>query len=325
MEGPVSKTLRQAVLIPLVLLCLGVWTTWTQAAPPTFERAKIELRQHVYQDRNTVGTFYCGCRWEWVGRSGGRVDFASCGYEIRAQEHRAIRTEWEHILPASSFGRQRLCWQEGGRSNCNRTDPVFNAMEADMHNLTPSVGEINADRSNYRFGMLPGGPKQHGACEFRVDFQARVAEPRAEIRGQIARVYFYMHDRYDLRMSHQQQQLMMAWHAQHPPSEWEIERDRRIAAIMGHHNPFVTGERAWALGHRNTADGVVSEIPAGHPALGGASRPESAPIRGNRNSRIYHLPSGCLGYGQIAEQNVIEFSSEADAIAAGYRRAGNCR
>ena len=47
----------------------------------------------------------------------------------------------------------------------------------------------------------------------------------------------------DLSMSRQQQQLLMAWDRQYPVTAWEKERDNRIAAVMGHHNPFVTGER----------------------------------------------------------------------------------
>lgn len=70
-----------------------------------------------------------------------------------------------------------------------------------MHNLAPSVGEVNADRSNYRYGMLPQVPKQYGACETKVDFKGRVAEPRDAVKGMVARVQFYMHDRYDLTMS----------------------------------------------------------------------------------------------------------------------------
>jgi hypothetical protein len=80
----------------------------------------------------------------------------------------------------------------------------FNAIEADLHNLTPSIGEINADRSNYRFGVLPTTPKQHGDCDFKVDFKGRTAEPRDEVKGQAARIYFYMHDRYNMLMSQQQ-------------------------------------------------------------------------------------------------------------------------
>jgi len=293
------------------------------SAPATFERAKIEARGHVYHDRTDAGTLYCGCAWSWVGRSGGRIDHASCGYRVRAQEVRAARLEWEHVMPASNFGRARQCWQDGGRRNCTSTDPVFSAMEADLHNLSPSVGEVNADRSNFLFGVLPGVPAQHGECPFRVDFQARTAEPRDHVKGKVARIYFYMHDRYDLPISRQQERLLMAWDRQFPVSEWERERDRRIAAIMGHSNPFVTGERVWTAGYRNVGDGVRSEIPAEHPAV--RPLPSPRPIRGNMNSKIYHLPEGCPSYNAVSASNVVEFSSEEAARQAGYRIAGNCR
>lgn len=315
----------RALALLLTLLASGL----IQAAPENFDQAKTELRHYVYHDQHTEGEFYCGCKFEWMGDTGGRVDFPSCGYQVRAQENRAQRIEWEHILPASSIGQARQCWPDGGRENCNRTDPVFNIMEADMHNLTPSIGEINADRSNYRFSVLPGKPYQHGSCDVKISFSQRAIEPRDEIKGQIARVYFYMHDRYDLSMANAQQQLMMAWHRQYPVSAWERERDQRIAARMGHNNPFVTGERQWTLGHINAADGVLSRPPEDHPVTRAQERqPEginSGVIRGNRNSRIYHLPQRCPGYNAMAERNIVEFRTEQEAAAAGYRKAGNCR
>lgn len=298
------------------------------AAPPgNFDRAKILLREQVYHDQNTggaLGTLYCGCDWEWAGRSGGIIDHASCGYEVRAQQNRAARIEWEHIVPAYWIGNQRQCWQEGGRQNCVSNDPEFRVIEADMHNLSPSVGEVNADRSNHRFGMLPTTEFRHGACNFKVDFRAGVAEPRDEVKGLVARVYFYMYDRYDLRLSSQQERLLMAWDRMYPVTDWERERDRRIAAIMGHSNPFVTGERRWERGHRNSAEGLMSRAPQSGQIV--ASLEGSAlPVIGNRNSGIYHLPVGCAGYSQVAEGNRVYFDSEQDARSAGFRRAGNCR
>lgn len=43
-------------------------------------------------------------------------------------------------------------------------------------------------------------------------------------------------------------------------------------------------------------------------------------IRGNRNSRIYHLPQDA-SYHKIAPRNIILFETEAQAQAAGFRRA----
>ncbi|MEI2421041.1 Ada metal-binding domain-containing protein, partial [Arthrospira platensis SPKY2] len=52
--------------------------------------------------------------------------------------------------------------------------------------------------------------------------------------------------------------------------------------------------------------------------------PQGLPIRGNRNSSIYHLP-GCPSFDAMAKHNIIEFRTEAEAQAAGFRRAGNCK
>jgi type VI secretion system secreted protein VgrG len=46
---------------------------------------------------------------------------------------------------------------------------------------------------------------------------------------------------------------------------------------------------------------------------------------GNRNSHVYHLPQGCPSYNRVTAKNRVPFNSEAEAQAAGYRKAGNCR
>lgn len=48
-----------------------------------------------------------------------------------------------------------------------------------------------------------------------------------------------MRDEYGVSISRQQQQLFEAWAKQDPVDAWERERNRRIAAIQGHGNPYV--------------------------------------------------------------------------------------
>ncbi|WP_455231653.1 endonuclease [Geopseudomonas aromaticivorans] len=317
-------------VILLLTLIAGFLHLPSIAAPQSFEKAKIELRQTVYHDQNDQGDLYCGCDWKWMGRSGGRVDLTSCGYEVRTDRNRAARIEWEHVVPAWVLGHQRQCWQNGGRENCKRTDPVFRVMEADLHNLVPTIGEVNGDRSNFRFGVLPSTSPQYGACTTKTDFKQRVTEPRDEAKGHIARIYFYMHDRYGLSMSRQQQQLFMAWNTMYPVSDWERERNRRITRSSGHGNPFVTGERSWSLGYRPAGDGLNAgrSATASHIIPQPLSQPvanAAGPIIGNQNSKVYHRPVGCPSYNQVSEKNSVPFASETEAEAAGYRRAGNCK
>ncbi|KLU16706.1 MULTISPECIES: endonuclease [Xenorhabdus] len=345
MNSKIGQLARYLLVFGLTL-SFHAWS-----APTSFEQAKVESRKNVYngQTKSGIGTLYCGCDWQWVGKSGGRIDLASCGYHVRSQQTRAARIEWEHMVPAWVFGHQRQCWQNGGRKNCVATDPVFRIIESDIHNLAPSIGEVNGDRSNFGYGMLARNtPNMYGSCSSKVDFKSHVFEPRDRVKGMVARVYFYMHDRYNLTMSRQQQQLMMAWDRQYPVDAWERERDNRIARIMGHHNPFVTGSKKWELGHKNSGQGLISQ--QGLMAQKGGEVQSRAPkpshlhaensqistqrmtsktasneiIKGNKNSQIYHF-AHCAGYKTVADKNVIYFRSEAEAKKAGYRLAGNCK
>ena len=201
------------------------------AAPATFAEAK-RLAWPLYAKQSTE--FYCGCKY-----SGNRVDLRSCGYTPRKNANRAQRIEWEHIVPAWVIGHQRQCWQKGGRKNCAANDAQFRKAEADLHNLVPSIGEVNGDRSNYSFAWLPQKPHQYGRCETVVDFKARKVMPRPAIRGMIARTYFYMSDRYKLRLSKQDRQLYEAWSKAYPPRVWEQQRNQQVACVMGWGNPYV--------------------------------------------------------------------------------------
>jgi deoxyribonuclease-1 len=317
-----------------VLAILFSFNLHAFATPPaTFTEAKVVAKQKVYLDQanSSMGELYCGCKWAWVGKSGGRIDADSCGLQARKQETRAERTEWEHIVPAWTFGHQRQCWQNGGRKHCVDDDPVFRAMEADLFNLYPSVGEVNGDRSNFNYGMASGVAPQYGQCKTKVDFDQRAAEPRDEVKGLVARTTFYMFDRYNLSMSRQQQQLLMAWDKQYPVTAWETKRNKRIAAIMGHANPFVTGERSWTSGYKPAGEGIVSPRPqrvtkaTSAPQVIGSASTSAGVIIGNKNSHLYHLPVGCPSYDRVSPKNQVSFGSIAEAEAAGFRKAGNCR
>ncbi len=63
--------------------------------------------------------------------------------------------------------------------------------------------------------------------------------PRKAVRGMVARTYFYMADRYALRLSKQDQQLYSAWNKTYPVQKWELARNQKIACVTGQGNPYV--------------------------------------------------------------------------------------
>lgn len=317
-----------------LLLLLAVSFLTVAAPPKNFTEAKITAKEKVYFDKKG-GTIYCGCDYNWQGKSGGEIDLKSCGYEVRKQPKRASVLEWEHIVPAHNFGHFLQCWQKGGgRKNC-KNDVVYNLMEGDLFNLAPSIGEVNGDRSNFNFGQLAGENQSYGQCQSKVNFKERTFEPRDEVKGMVARVYFYMYDRYDIQMSDSQTQLLMAWDKLYPVSEWEQERDNRIAAVMGYHNPFVTGEKKWSRNHKNSGEGrnakntqlskQATQKSAPQTTQQASSSASKQKIIGNKNSKIYHLAEGCPGYSTVKEVNRVYFETENSALKQGYTKAKNCK
>ena len=116
---------------------------------------------------------------------------------------------------------------------------MFKVAEADLHNLVPSIGEVNGDRSNFSFGWLPEQKGQYGSCLTQVDFKSKKVMPRPSIRGMIARTYFYMSKQYNLRLSRQDRQLYEAWNKTYPVQAWERQRNQAVACVMGRGNEFV--------------------------------------------------------------------------------------
>ena len=206
---------------------------------------KSSARDTIYKDHTT--TFYCGCDYTPTGASGGQIDATGCGYDGSNESHasRASRLEWEHVVPASLMpARQMACWTTGlpqcnepGRNCCERKDDVARTMIFDLHNLVPSVGQPNALRSNKRYGLIDGEERKLGACDF--EWSSTLTEPAENLRGDVARVWLYMHDRHGLVLLPGEMSRFRKWSCDDLPDQWERVRNSRIRSIQGNGNSYI--------------------------------------------------------------------------------------
>lgn len=212
----------------------------------SFNKAKRALEKEVYFDHRV--TIYCQAAFDEKKR----ITLPD-GFTTPKHEKRASRVEWEHVVPAENFGRFFAEWREGasvcedektkrafkGRKCAEKANRQYRLMQSDMYNLYPAIGAVNAIRSNYNYGMLPGVPNTFGVCPMKVA-DGR-AEPPDYARGAIARSTLYMAAAYTdiYRLSRQQRQLMEAWSRTYPVDRWECRRAKRIEAIQGNANEFV--------------------------------------------------------------------------------------
>lgn len=216
---------------------------FTSASPFTsWNQVKNAADDIIYNDHRV--TFYCSCSYssDYDNDGSGNVDLNSCNYiPVDKYRHRAYRIEWEHIVPASLMpARQRSCWIHGSRGECERNDPIARNMIFDLHNLAPTIGQVNALRSNDRYREIAGEERLFGSCA--IEDGKGVFEPSDEKRGDVARVWLYMHFQHGVYIPEAELKMFLNWHKQDPVSKWEYERNIRIKMIQGNSNPWIDDE-----------------------------------------------------------------------------------
>ena len=209
-----------------------------------FSKSKTILKK-IHQERPV--TFYCQCNY-----NNNRPNWESCGFRPRKDKKRASRIEWEHILPASYFGKKFNAWVNGhpicisrkgkkfkGRKCTERVHKLYRYMQADLYNLQPAIGEVNGMRSNYQIGEIDGEEREFGKCDIEIKNQK--VEPAPKIRGNIARTYLYMEQTYPqyIKFNQSIKKLIIKWDQEDPVDEWECKRAILISNIQGNTNKIL--------------------------------------------------------------------------------------
>jgi endonuclease I len=127
----------------------------------------------------------------------------------------------EHVWPQSRMG-------------CS-ADNTSRDLCADLHNLKPANPSVNSSRGNKYFGLTT---------------TATTFAPRAEVRGDLARILFYMAVTYPgLTLTDNNAgdtvpemgllTLLLLWHVEDPVDAFEQNRNEIIYEQQGNRNPFI--------------------------------------------------------------------------------------
>ena len=231
----------------LIILLSPAWTfSFGNETIGSYVEAKHIFDTVIYRDHRV--TIYCGFSYDRNKDIYLPEDFIISSFPTRA-----AKMEREHVVPVENFGRAFVEWREGsprcvdnqgksfkGRKCAETASERFRMMEADLHNIFPSVGCVNAARRNFNFEELGSSGRELFGSACPIKFSGRKVEPPARAKGVVARAYLYMDWAYpEYRMSHQQKRLMETWDTSYPPDDWECERNRRIKDTQGNGNPFV--------------------------------------------------------------------------------------
>ena len=242
-----NKIVLIFIVLAVFLLCFApvLLADSGNTTNDSFTSAKKWLEKDVYYDHRY--TIYCNAEF-----NDDKLVRLPKGFKTDKYSSRAKRIEWEHVVPAENFGRTFAEWRDGhpecvdlkgkpfkGRKCAEQTNKEYRFMQADMYNLYPAIGAVNALRQNYNFTQFQSDtPSSFGTCLMKI--QDRKAEPPALARGVIARTYLYFESAYRrYRMSEAQRKLMEVWDKQYPVDSWECERACRIQHIQKNKNKII--------------------------------------------------------------------------------------
>ena len=196
-----------------------------------WKKAKNKAAKHVYFDH--LKTIYCRCPIKFKEDSddgAGVPHFGKCSGFDPLDKHvdRICRIEWEHIVPKSFIPKSGL------------------AGKLDLHNLAPSVGQVNAYRSNDKYGEVLDDKNvmSWGTCDARDQggtSRNGLFEPPDHVKGDVARIWLYMRDTYGVEISEKECGMFVNWSKGDPVSAWEKVRNERINQIQKMSNLYVTG------------------------------------------------------------------------------------
>lgn len=237
------KWLCQAFCLLLVFVSIDALAEKNQTLS-SFDKAKGLLLKSVYSDlpRRTI---YCSALFDERG-----VIMDHAGFVALQYLNRYKKIEWEHIVPAENFGRGFVEWREGhpecvdskgqafkGRNCANKVSQAFRYMYADMYNLYPAIGSVNAMRSNYNFAQINKPELALQGCAMQIDKAQRRAEPPDAAKGVVARVYLYFDQVYPhYSLSDQQRKLFTAWDKLYPVRADECRRAQLIEKLQFNRN-----------------------------------------------------------------------------------------
>lgn len=229
-------------------------TAYYQGVDPTLTGDGLKAVLHDLIDDHR--SFSYAALWDLMGETDeaptepGRVTLLYSPWTLDKDDHGGGSSQWtrEHVW-AKSRG-------DFGTSKGAGTD---------LHHIRPSDKTVNSTRNNRAFD--DGG-------ELYVDGDGETGsrkgtgwtwEPRDEVKGDVARMIFYMAVRYegddpgdpnddgepDLELTdeildksdkspfHGRLSTLLRWHAQDPPSQAERRRNDLIEQHQGNRNPFI--------------------------------------------------------------------------------------
>lgn len=154
-------------------------------------------------------------------------------YQRKAFEKNSPLLTESHVYPTSRVRDHLQC---GTHRSCLRSSERYQEVISDLHNIVIAELNLAFKLKASVFGILDDTIEKDNSG---MRIHLHMVEPSDDRKGDVARILFYMHSRYELPLPSSAADLNL-WSQNDPPSKEERLRNARIAEIQGNENPYVS-------------------------------------------------------------------------------------
>lgn len=166
--------------------------------------------------------------WGKLYPKGGKTFYCQTAFEKQSP----ILTV-SHIYPTSLITKALDCRSE---RSCLRSNKEYDKILSDLHNMVPVNSFYHFKLKDSIFGNLD---ESNEANECGLKKRYHIIEPPDNIKGDVARIHFYMHKQYGLPLD-SKFNFLKAWDKKDPADKEEIQKNNRIKEIQGNDNPYIS-------------------------------------------------------------------------------------
>ena len=191
-----------------MLVWLVFWSTNVSAD-------QLLQRQIELVDIDHQRSFYCECEFD----DAKQTNFARCNKHIQPKT-RSKDISWQKILTIKPV------------DLVQPSKTKLSEINNDLNIYLPLISKELVLPPGYRFGNA-GASATPGHCGLSINTKEQIVEPPDARKGDIARLLFYLHQRYGYKLNHKQINTLLTWQDLDPPGKWDADRNYWIKVAQG--------------------------------------------------------------------------------------------
>ena len=150
--------------------------------------------------------------WTKVYPTGGKTFFCNAAFDKKSP-----LVSVTHIYPTNLIADELGC---GSERSCLRSDAHYQKILTDMHNMVAINAFYLFKLKDSVFGQLEDSNESN---ECGVKKRHNIVEPPDSVKGDVARIHFYMHHQYKMPLD-SKYNFLKTWHKMDPPGNFFLAR-----------------------------------------------------------------------------------------------------